>query len=192
VVSRAAIAERFGVSQTPVREALIRLQAEGLIDVVPHSATRVSRIDLACAREAAFLRLSVELEIVRRLSAAPPDAGLAAALEAELERMRGMLARGDEAGFSEADESFHAALYAAAGVPGLRDLVRSRSGHLDRLRRLHLPSPGKADSVLRDHQALADAILAGDAGRAERQLRAHLSGTAAEGERLRAEWPGYF
>ena len=63
ILSRADLAARLGVSQTPVREALIRLQEEGLIDVVPHSATRVARIDLASARETSFLRLSVEVEI---------------------------------------------------------------------------------------------------------------------------------
>jgi DNA-binding GntR family transcriptional regulator len=191
VVSRAAVAARLGVSQTPVREALIRLQEEGLIEVVPHSATRVSRIDLAGAREAGFLRLAVELEIVRRLAGAR-DAALAAALRAGIARMRELLARGDEAGFSAADDAFHAALYAAAGVPGLRELVRGRSGHLDRLRRLHLPSPGKAEAVLRDHEALAEAILGGAPERAERLLRGHLSGTFAEAERIRAEKPGFF
>jgi DNA-binding GntR family transcriptional regulator len=192
VLSRAALAARLGVSQMPVREALIRLQEEGLIEVVPHSATRVSRIDLDSAREAGFLRLAVELEVVRRLAAAPTDARLAAALRAELARMRELRARGDEAGVAAADGAFHAALYAAAGVPGLRELVRGRSGHLDRLRRLHLPSPGKAEAVLRDHEALADAVLGGDPGAAERVLRAHLSGTFAEAERIRAERPEFF
>jgi DNA-binding GntR family transcriptional regulator len=191
VIARGALAQRLGVSQTPVREALIRLQAEQLIEVVPHSATRVSRIDLEAAREAHFLRLAVELEIVRRLARAPSPA-LAAALRAELARMRGFLASGDRAAFAGADEAFHAALYAAAGVPGLRELVRSRSGHLDRLRRLHLPAPGKADAVLADHEALAEAILGGDAEAAEARLRAHLSGTFAEAGRLRAAAPHLF
>uniref|UniRef100_UPI0022EB231D FCD domain-containing protein n=1 Tax=Falsiroseomonas oryzae TaxID=2766473 RepID=UPI0022EB231D len=92
----------------------------------------------------------------------------------------------------KADEAFHAALYAAADVPGLRDLVRSRSGHLDRLRRLHLPEPGKAEAVLAEHEALAEAILAGDAAQAEARLRRHLSGTFAEAERLRAATPHFF
>jgi DNA-binding GntR family transcriptional regulator len=191
VLARGAIATRLGTSQTPVREAMIRLQAEQLIEVVPHSATRVSRIDIAHAREAQFLRLSVELEIVRRLAEAPTPA-LAATLRGELARMRAFLAAGDQAGFAAADEAFHAALYAAAGVPGLRDLVRSRSGHLDRLRRLHLPAPGKADAVLREHEALAEAILGADRAQAETRLRAHLSGTFAEAERLRAATPHLF
>ena len=191
VLARGALAQRLGISQTPVREALIRLQAEQLIDVVPQSATRVSRIDLLHAREAQFLRLAVEVEVVRRLAAAPMPS-LAASLRAEVARMRGLLSPRHNARFAEADNAFHAALYAAAGVPGLRDLVRSRSGHLDRLRRLHLPEPGKADAVLDDHAALTEAILAGDVALAETLLRRHLSGTFAEADRLRAATPGYF
>jgi len=191
VLARGALAARLGVSQTPVREALIRLQAEGLVEVVPHSATRVSLIDLAHAREALFLRLSIELEIVRRLSGAPSSA-LAAELRAELARMRALLGAGEQARFAVADEAFHTVLYAAAGVPGLRELVRIRSGHLDRLRRLHLPAPGKAEAVMREHEALADAILGGDPSRAEALLRTHLSGTFAEADRLRAASPHLF
>jgi DNA-binding GntR family transcriptional regulator len=191
VVSRGAVAQRLGISQMPVREALIRLQAENLIEVVPQSATRVTRIDIAHAREAQFLRLSLELEVVRRLARAP-TAALAAALREGIARMRAMLPAGDPASFAEVDEVFHAMLFAAAGVPRLRDLVRSRSGHLDRLRCLHLPEPGKTDAVLRDHEALAAAILDADVARAEARLREHLSGTFAEAARLRSANPQFF
>lgn len=191
VLARGAIAQRLGLSQTPVREALIRLQEERLVEVVPHSATRVSRIDLANAREAHFLRLSIELEIVRQLAQAPSPS-LAGVLREGIARMRAALATEDHAGVAGADEAFHAALYLAAGVPGLRDLVHGWSGHLDRLRRLHLPSPGKAEAILADHEALAGAILAGDAVGGEARLRQHLAGTFAEAEALRAASPAYF
>jgi len=191
LLARAAIAARLGVSQTPVREALIRLQDESLIEVVPHSATRVARIDLANARQAHFLRLAVELETVRRIARSRPP-GVALRLAEELASLRALLARGDLAGFANADETFHAALYAAAEVPELWDLIRSRSGHLDRLRRLHLPTPGKAEAILREHEALSEALTAGDAPRAEAALRTHLSGTFAEVESIRQSHPGYF
>lgn len=191
VLSRGELAARLGVSQTPVREALIRLEEEGLIAVVPHSATRVAKIDLEHAREANFLRLAVEVEIVRRLAAGPAPA-LAAGLRAETARLRELHAQGQHAAFAAADEAFHGLLYAAAGVPGLRELIRSRSGHLDRLRRLHLPSPGKAEQILADHEALAAAIIAGAPAEAEAGLRRHLSGTFAQIERICAEFPEYF
>src|SRR3954471_23707090 len=62
VLARAELAQMFGVSQTPVRDALIKLSEEGMVDVFPQHATVVSRIDLASATQAHFLRKSVEAE----------------------------------------------------------------------------------------------------------------------------------
>ncbi|MCW8085396.1 GntR family transcriptional regulator [Sabulicella glaciei] len=189
VLDRTALAARLGVSQTPLREALIRLLGEGLVEVVPQSATRVSRISVAVAREAQLLRLAVELELVRRLAAdAPPN--LFGVLAGQIERMRAAV--GSEEEFHAADEAFHAALYRAAGVPGLRALVCGRSGDLDRMRRLHLPASGKALRVLADHEALLEALRLADPAAAEWVLRDHLSGTFAEVEALRDVAPDYF
>ncbi|WP_307730501.1 hypothetical protein [Massilia violaceinigra] len=59
------------MSATPIRDALTRLGEEGLVDIFPQHVTRVRSVDIASAREAHFLRLSVELEMVRMLSTAP-------------------------------------------------------------------------------------------------------------------------
>ena len=67
-LSRIEIAEEYGVSQTPVRDALLKLEEEGLIDTFPQSKTEVSRINVEHALETQFLRLSLELEITRRLA----------------------------------------------------------------------------------------------------------------------------
>jgi len=191
LLSRPGLAARLGVSQTPVREALIRLQAEGLVEVVPNASTRVARIQVESAREAHVLRLALEVEVVRRLAEAG-DPALAGTLRGLLAEQEALLGRGDHAGFAAADEAFHAALHEAAGIPALWDLVRSRSGHLDRLRRLHLPAPGKAATILQEHHRLAQALAGRDAAGAERILRAHLSGTFARIEAIRAEFPAYF
>ena len=76
-------------------------------------------------------------------------------------------------------------------MPDLFGLVRRQSGHLDRLRRLHLPIPGKAHAVLRDHAAIVDAIAAGDVPGAEAALRGHLTGTLANVEEIRASFRDY-
>lgn len=73
VLSRAALQIEFGVSQTPVRDALMRLQDERLVEIYPQYATVVSAIDLEHARQAQFLRLSIELEAVRRLAQERPE-----------------------------------------------------------------------------------------------------------------------
>src|SRR5258706_2131012 len=64
-LSRAALAGQFGVSSTPIRDALMRLEEEGLVEVFPQYATVVSRIDIGLAQQAHFLRQALELEIVK-------------------------------------------------------------------------------------------------------------------------------
>lgn len=72
ILSRASLQLEFGVSQTPVRDALMRLQEEDIVEVYPQYATVVAKIDIDHARQAQFLRLSIELEAVRRLTEEAP------------------------------------------------------------------------------------------------------------------------
>jgi len=69
--------------------------------------------------------------------------------------------------------------------------VKSRSGHIDRLRRLHLPSPGKAQDIVRHHKLIVKAIAAGAPEDAQRHLRKHLSGTLGYLDEIRARFPEY-
>jgi DNA-binding GntR family transcriptional regulator len=82
-------------------------------------------------------------------------------------------------------------MYEAAGVIELFALVRRHSGHVDRLRRLHLPSEGKAQAVVRDHKRIVDAIAKGDAGVAQQRLREHLSGTLSQVEEICRRYPDF-
>ena len=70
-------------------------------------------------------------------------------------------------------------------------LVRSRSGHIDRLRRMHLPSPGKAQDIVRHHKLITKAIASGEPDEAQKHLRTHLSGTLSELARIRTQHPQY-
>src|SRR5438552_944057 len=142
-LSRAELAAQFGVSSTPIRDALMRLEEEGLVDVFPQYATVVSRVDVRSAQQAHFLRQAVELEIVRGL-AISHDGALAAELNAAIVRQQQFAKAGEFEKFMTADNEFHTQLYAAADKQDIWALVKSRSGHIDRLRRLQLPSPGKA------------------------------------------------
>jgi len=69
--------------------------------------------------------------------------------------------------------------------------VRSRSGHIDRLRRLHLPSPGKAQDIVRHHKLIVAAISASQPNEAQRHLCQHLSGTLGYLAEIRARFPEY-
>jgi GntR family transcriptional regulator, rspAB operon transcriptional repressor len=189
-LSRTALAEQFGVSSTPIRDALMRLEEEGLVDVFPQYATVVSRIDVRLAQQAHFLRQAVELEIVRGL-ALSHDSTLAAELNAAIARQQQFAKAGEFEKFMTADNEFHTQLYAAADKQDIWALVKSRSGHIDRLRRLHLPSPGKAQDIVRHHRLIAKAIDAGNPDEAQKHLRTHLSGTLSELAQIRARHPEY-
>jgi DNA-binding GntR family transcriptional regulator len=189
-LSRAALASQFGVSSTPIRDALMRLAEEGLVDVFPQHATVVSRIDIRLAQQAHFLRQALELEIVRILALAG-EKPLAAKLDQLITRQQQHAKAGDFESFMAADNDFHAELYAAADKQDLWTLVRSRSGHIDRLRRLHLPSPGKAQDIVRHHRLIAKAIGSGDPDQAQRHLRTHLSGTLSDLATIRMMHPEY-
>jgi GntR family transcriptional regulator, rspAB operon transcriptional repressor len=189
VLSRAALQAEFGVSQTPVRDALMKLEQEGLVEVYPQHATLVARIDVQAARQAHFLRLAIELEAVRRLAEHRGDALLADLRRIVAEQRR--LKPGDTEGFAAADRAFHRALYEAAGVPDLWQLVRRHSGHIDRLRLLNLPLPGKMGAIVRDHEAIVAAIARRDADAAATALRRHLSGTLSIIDQIRRQHPDY-
>ncbi|KQP11911.1 GntR family transcriptional regulator [Pseudorhodoferax sp. Leaf267] len=190
VLARQELAEQFGVSQTPVREALMRLNEEGLVDVFPQHATLVSRIDIGAARQAHFLRRAIELELVRELALQPP-AGLVQALERQIALQQALAEAQQYGEFVAADRRFHQLLYEAGGMAALVDLVGRVSGHVDRLRRLHLPTAGKTASILRDHRAIVAGIAAGGPQAAQEALRAHLSGTLSAVEEIRRLHPDY-
>lgn len=191
LLSRNELSAHFDLSATPIRDALLRLEEEGLVDIYPQHATRVRGISIASARQAHFLRLAIELEIVRTL-AERNDAALAQTLQSLVLQQRAALKARDLESFYRIDHAFHKQLYSAADVQELWRLMRDRSGNMDRLRRLHLPLNGKADKVLKDHADIADAIGQGDVAAAEQAVRRHLSGTLSELDALRAQYPDYW
>jgi DNA-binding GntR family transcriptional regulator len=189
-LSRSALAAQFGVSSTPIRDALMRLEEEGLVDVFPQHATVVSPIDLTLAHQAHFLRRSLEAEIVRTL-ALDPDPRLIAELNRMMALQQALCEAEDFEAFAAADQAFHQHLYEVAQMRDLWTLVRSRSGHIDRLRRLHLPTPGKTQGIVQHHKLIVQAIAAGKPDEAQQHLRDHLSGTLAHVGEIRTRFPGY-
>lgn len=192
VLSRQELQLQFGLSSTPIRDALMKLAEEALVDVFPQHATVVSRIDLDHARQAAFLRRSIEVEVVHNL-ASRPDPALLDKLRQNLRQQQDLAENGDLMEFNAVDRAMHRMMYDAAGVPDLWTVMLKRNGHIERLRRLHLPMKGKVDQTIRDHSAIMDAIAAGDPEAAAREVRAHLSRSLSFIESIRAHYPAdYF
>lgn len=191
-LARTELTETYGVSQTPIREALQLLKQEGLVRIYPQSRTVVTRIDVPQIYQAHFLRVALETEVCRRLAAAADPAVITRARS--IIRMQEAVA--DDPGqitmFQELDEMFHQTLFAGLDRTGLHQLVREQSGHLERVRRLHLPQKGKVLNILSGHRAIVDGIAAGDPAQAMEAVRAHLSQTVDRVEALRTEFPDYF
>jgi GntR family transcriptional regulator, rspAB operon transcriptional repressor len=190
VLSRMSLQAEFGVSQTPVRDALMRLQEDGLVEIFPQYATVVTRIDIDHARQAQFLRLSIELEAIRRLTLDTP--------KETADELSAIVAKQTEAAspetydvFDELDREFHRIIYRRASVMELWATVRRQSVHIDRLRRLHLPMPGKLQNVLENHREISDAVRAGNPQVAADALRQHLSGTLSRVDMISEKFPDF-
>ncbi|MBM3606022.1 MAG: GntR family transcriptional regulator [Alphaproteobacteria bacterium] len=190
-LSRSELSARYGISSTPLRDALLRLQDEGLVDVHPQARTSVSRIDLDQARQTHFLRSAVEVEVVSRLAKAPPE-GLVGELLQLIDMQTAEAKRGNLGGFSQLDLAFHAALFRLARLDQVQRVIRRESIHIDRLRALHLMQPEKARQILIDHAQIAQGIEDRDPAAAAIAMRQHLSQSILFGEQLTVRNPDYF
>jgi DNA-binding GntR family transcriptional regulator len=190
-ISKKDVTESCGVSPTPVREALLRLADEGLVEIYPQSRTVVSRIDIQHAREILFLRLSTEIEIAKVLVQIIDDGGIAR-LMAWIDRLETELRAGDQNSFRSADNRFHEEMYALAGVPGLIQVLRARRGHHDRIRGLFLRQADRRQEVIDEHRAIVDALKNRDGAAAEQATRLHLGKSLAIIDEIREQYPDYF
>lgn len=190
-LSRNEIANQFGVSQTPVRDALMRLEQENLVEIFPQSGTRVSKIDLHAAQQAHFLRKSVETELVYEF-AIQKNESVIAALDTALDHLKSLANQGHIDSFIRADKDFHYVLYEEADLLEIWSLLQIQSGHIDRIRRLHLPAAGKRQKVIDDHQKIVDAIRTGDGMHAQRTVREHLAGTLSNIDLIQEKYPDFF
>lgn len=192
VLSRTELAKQYDVSQTPVREAMQRLEAEGLVRIYPQSRTIVTRIDADQIHEAHFLRVAVEAEILRHLALDCPVTVLNR-LKTIIMMQEALAENPDEiTSFQELDEVFHQTLMAGAGQAGLHAVLRAQSGHLNRVRRLDLPGEGKIKRIVEDHKVIVAALEARNPDAAVAAIRQHLSQTVSRVDELKAKYPDFF
>jgi len=185
------LTERYGISRTPVREAVLRLAEEKLVDVIPKSGTFVSRIPLSVLREALVARRALEEVTVR--------AATERASESQIMQMRALIQRqqevadaGDEEAFHRADEEFHAGIAAAGHFPGIWDIIQQIRVQVERYRRLTLPQKGRMQIVVGEHNAVLDGIARRDADLAVANMNDHLNKLSLDIAIFRDLWPNYF
>ena len=167
------LANELGMSRTPVREALVRLQQEGLVDVRPRRGMQVLGLSPQDMREIYEIIAGCEAVAVHLLASQGPSEELGAALGEPVGRMERTLETGDLEGWAAADEDFHRALFSMCGNSRLEGEGVSL---LDRTRRarfftLHLRRrPFRSTS---DHRALVELIAAGNAKAARESTLQH-------------------
>jgi DNA-binding GntR family transcriptional regulator len=190
-ISEAELAQSYGFSRTPVREAVRRLADEGLVEIFPQSGTFVARIPLAALPEAIVIRKALE-ETSARLAAKRAQRSQVIALFAHLQRQREASRLGDRNAFHQADEAFHCVIAEAAGYRGIWTLVEQVKVHVDRYRRLTLPQAGRVARAIAEHGAIATAIESGDGARAAQAMAVHLDGLLTDIPSIRSLNPDYF
>lgn len=190
-IAEKQIAHDYGVSRTPVREALLRLADEGLVDIFPQSGTFVSRISVAALPEAFVIRQALEEAAVRYAAERATDADIAR-LRANIAEQHAADAAGDYDAFHQGDEGFHALIAESAGYPRFWTLIQQVKVQVDRCRRLTLPVPGRMDGVIAEHEAIVEAIAAHAPARAVAAMIAHIEKLKSGVLDVRLQNPLYF
>lgn len=168
-----AEAQRLSVSRMPIREALRRLENEGLVEIQSHRAVYVRALSAADLEELYVLRIALE-GTAARLGAERLD-------DARLDRMRNMLpvmaeivAREDRPAWLAADGQFHETLYAAAGHPRLLAVITGLREEASRYRLVGLAQARELRIGLEDHHAIVEACERRDAREVERLIKGAL------------------
>ena len=172
-ISEKEVAARYGVSRTPVREAIQRLADERLVEIYPQSGTFVARIPYDDLPEAMIIRKALETASVR-LAAEKATRSQLLALAAIVEQQREAAEANDRGAFHRADEAFHAKIAEVSGFPGIWRQVLQVKVQVDRYRRLTLSQQGRMAQVIADHERILAGIAAGNADDADRGMAHHL------------------
>ncbi len=180
--SAVTLAERLGVSPTPIREAMLELSTLGLVEVLPNRGFRVTVINDRDLDEVCELRMLLEVPALDMVVARATDESLEA-LDRPLLELEAAALRLDIPAFLMADREFHLSLLALTGNTRLVEII---GGLRDQTRIIGLQSlaaNGTLQSSAADHRPILDAIRARDAAEARRVMTEHL-------EHTRRDWAG--
>lgn len=173
ILRKGEICAQFGISRSPVSEAVTRLAAEGLVDVVPQAGTFVSRFSMEEIREGAFLREALELAAVDLVARAITEAQMVA-LRRNLRIQEALVEDGDFAGFYALDAEMHELILSYTGFRRLAQLAETSWLQVNRARQLVLPNKGRVEETLEEHRQIVAALAARDPEAARAATRAHL------------------
>jgi GntR family transcriptional regulator, rspAB operon transcriptional repressor len=190
-LSEKEIAQVLSISRTPVREALIRLSEEGLVDIYPQYGTFVSPIRIEGLLSAQFIRESLECSVIRELATRATSAIVVRIGDLIDEQARAVEA-GDHRRFYEYDERMHQAFSTASSRQQVWRFIQSAKVQVDRVRHLVLPQELGFRKLVEEHRAILGAIAGGAPERADAAMRTHLQGLVNALPDIQAKYPDYF
>lgn len=174
-----AIAEEYGASRTPVRQAMARLEQEQLLEILPQRGARVAPLSMRKLREAQEVRVILEVASISHLAAKwdsddPEFRRVERSIVANLAEQDAAADEADYVGFTDLDSAFHGLLMHAAGNETLRQAVEAMRLHLQRLRYIELQVMRHDRYSISQHRDIIALVKNNDVAGAEAALTAHL------------------
>ena len=168
------LAERLGVSRTPIREAIRKLELEGLVLMIPRKGAEVARISQKSLQDVLEVRRALEELAVEIACARIREDGLKALRQINAQFVV-MTEHGDVQRITELDVEFHNQIYAATDNEKLQQLINNLQEQMYRYRMEYIKDREKWPVIVKEHKAIIDALAARDAEEAKRAIRTHIS-----------------
>lgn len=191
IIRKPEICDALGVSRSPVADAVARLAAEGLVDVVPQAGTFVARFSMEEIREGAFLREAIEVAAIERVAETITEDQLTQ-LRRNITVQAALIADGDVPGFYQTDAAMHELILSFTGFRKLAQVSETAWLHVNRARQLILPVPGRITATLDEHRTILAALESRDPDAARLATRAHLRQLVTYLEPLERDRPDLF
>lgn len=190
-MSTQEMATRLNVSRTPVREAFLQLQSEGLVDIIPQRETTVSRIDLKRVSQEKFIRECLEYGAINKFLEEQNTEALSR-MKALVEYQMQYAEERNFVGFLEADDSFHRILFDATNQEMAWMTIASTNGHYNRLRILFIQEAGVMESSIGQHSRIVTLLEHGEEDGVRNALMSHIKRFNVDETAIVAKYPDYF
>lgn len=172
VINENALAEKLGVSRTPIREAVLLLAGERLVDVYPQRGTYVARVDLNLVKELIYLRLTVESRVLKELAEKKPS--VFPVVEKTLYMQELAIKNGNTSEYVKYDYQFHKELFYLAGHSEIWYAIERNLMHCTRFRVLGwLSVESEIKRTMQEHRDIAHYLEKGDGKSLEKVLEVH-------------------
>lgn len=192
-ISEKKIEETLGIGRTPVREALLQLRQEHLIDVIPQSGTYISKIDLKVVLDARFIRASVERRIMREATSINLTMEQQDALQQIITMQEQSQKHNNFPDFFKYDDQFHRYFYLITDHELVWNWLKKINVPFNRFRYLRLKvSELSWQGLIKEHQAILKALLSKDVNEVDRLTANHMHLMIDEEQDLVKSFPDYF